>query len=189
MFLDTLLHRTFGRPNGLLGRLGGKLMSRSKGEFAAWVIADLDLEPDDRVLEVGFGPGVGAERLAEAVPDGFVAGIDASPEMVEQARKRNAAAIGDGRVELRYGFADDVPSEDCVFDAAMTMNSMQVWPDAVAGLRELRRVVKPDGTVAVAFTHHSGQSKDELPKLLADAGFDEVRTGDRGDDFCAFAKV
>ncbi|WP_435159418.1 class I SAM-dependent methyltransferase [Haladaptatus sp. DFWS20] len=189
MVLETFLDRTFGRPTGLLGRLGGKLMAQSKGEFTAWVITELDFEPDDHVLEVGFGPGIGIQQLAEAVPDGFVAGIDASPEMVEQARKRNVGTIHEGQVELRYGVADDVPSEDDVFDAAMTMNSMQVWPDAVTGLRELRRVVKPDGTVAIAFTHHSGQSKDELPKLLADAGFDEIRIEDRGDDFCAFAEV
>ncbi len=189
MLFETLLDRAFGRPSGILGKLGGKLMARMKGTFVGWVVAELDLEPDDHVLEVGFGPGVGIERLAEAVPEGFVAGIDSSPEMVEQARKRNATAVHSGLVELRRGFANDVPSENDVFDAAITMNSMQVWPDPVVGLRELRRVVKPGGTVAVAFTHHAGQSKDELPELLAEPGFENVRIETRKDDFCAFATV
>lgn len=188
MFFDTLLDRAFGHPSGVLGRLGGKLMVRSKRAFAGWVVSELNLDPDDRVLEVGFGPGVGIQRLAEAVPRGFVAGVDASPVMVEQARRRNAAAIRSGLVELRRGLADDLPSDDDVFDAAMTMNSVQAWPDPVAGLRELRRVVKPGGTVAVAFTPHSGQSREELPSLLAEAGFEDVQIENHRDGFCAFVE-
>ncbi|WP_227375327.1 class I SAM-dependent methyltransferase [Haladaptatus halobius] len=189
MFFDTFLDRAFGHPSGALGRLGGKLMARSKGEFTGWVVSELELDPDDRVLEVGFGPGLGIERFAEAVPDGFVAGVDASPVMVEQARKRNAAAIRSGLVELRRGLADDLLSDDDIFDAAMTMNSVQAWADPVAGLREIRRVVKSGGTVAVAFTPHSGQSREELPALLAEAGFKDVRIKDREDYFCAFGRI
>jgi 16S rRNA A1518/A1519 N6-dimethyltransferase RsmA/KsgA/DIM1 with predicted DNA glycosylase/AP lyase activity len=55
-----LLMRMFGRPKGVLGRLGGVIMARVNRDAAAQVIEVLDVRPDDKVLEVGFGPGVAA---------------------------------------------------------------------------------------------------------------------------------
>lgn len=52
-----LLMRMFGRPRGLLGRLGGRIMARTNENCGAWAIDLLEIRPDDRVLEVGFGPG------------------------------------------------------------------------------------------------------------------------------------
>lgn len=78
-----------------------------------------------------------------AGPDGWVAGIDLSREMVEQACIRNAPAIREGRVDLRYGSVASLPFRDGGFDKALAINSMQLWPDASAGLLEMRRVLKP----------------------------------------------
>lgn len=173
---DALLHRMFGRPRGCLGRLGGRLLTGDdKREIAEWTLAELGVEPTDHVLEVGFGPGLGIQAAAAATPEGFVAGVDYSREMVELARKRNAEAIDAGHVNLRYGPADDLPYEDATFDAAFSINSMQVWPDPLAGLKELRRALKPYGRVALAFTPIAGQSEGEVRSLLGDAGFTEIR--------------
>src|SRR6516225_7424900 len=70
---------------------------------------------------------------------------DPSPEMIAQAQARNAPAVATGRVELRRGAAARLPFESNTFDKAVAVNSRQVWPDAIAGLRELRRVLKPGG--------------------------------------------
>jgi SAM-dependent methyltransferase len=94
--LDSLLMQMFGRPKGILGRLGGFILARTKRDFTEWVIYLLEIQPDDKVLEVGFGPGVGIEILASAVSTGYIAGVDYSKEMVEQARVRNAKAIETG---------------------------------------------------------------------------------------------
>ncbi|QLG28871.1 methyltransferase domain-containing protein [Halorarum halophilum] len=173
---EALLYRTFGRPRGLLGRLGGRLMTgRDKREMAEWVLSGLAVEPTDRVLEVGFGPGIGIQTAADAAPEGLVAGVDYSREMVEMARTRNAEAVDAGRVDLRYGPADDLPFDDAAFNAAFSINSMQVWPDAAAGLQEIRRVLHPGGRLALGFTPIAGQSSGELRPLLERAGFDDVR--------------
>jgi ubiquinone/menaquinone biosynthesis C-methylase UbiE len=180
-----ILMRMFGRPRGLLGRIGGAIMARMNRPCVSWVIADvLRIQPNDSVLEVGFGPGVGIECLVEASAAN-VAGVDPSEEMVGQARRRNANALAQGRVDLRLGSAERLPFDDDTFDAALAINSMQVWPDALTGLREMRRVLERGGRIALGFTPHSGQSKAGLTDLLASAGFADPRLIDSEHGFCA----
>lgn len=185
--VKSILMRAFGRPQGMLGRLGGFIMARTNRNIAARAIALLDVQPHDSVLEIGFGPGVGIELVASMLSSGRVAGVDASAEMVEQARVRNAEALKTGRVKLRRGSVETLPFEHETFDKALAINSMQVWPDAVAGLREIRRVMKPGGRMALGFTRHSGQSKEGLTDMLTAAGFAGAYVVDIDRDFCALA--
>src|SRR2546422_6762884 len=146
--------RMFGRPRGALGRLGGLIMARTNQACAAGVIDLLDIQPKDKALEVGFGPGVGIQLLARSASAGYIAGVDSSEEMVEQAAARNAKAIKSGHVDLKYGSAESLPFEDNTFDKVLAINSMQVWTDAAAGLREIRRVMKTGGRMARGFIPH-----------------------------------
>jgi ubiquinone/menaquinone biosynthesis C-methylase UbiE len=175
----------FGRPEGLLGRLGGVIMSRVNRDAAAQVIELLDIRPDDTVLEIGFGPGVGIQLLLERIASGRVAGVDQSREMVGQATARNAGALRNRRADLRCGSAENLPFADETFDKALAINSMQAWSDAGAGLRETWRVLKPGGKVALCFTVNSGQSKDAVAGSLARAGFAQERMVDGTKLFCA----
>jgi len=188
--VDRLGRRLFGRPQGLLGKLGGAIMARVNRGAAERAVALLAPQPGDEVLEIGFGPGVGIEMLARAASAGRVAGVDPSFEMLEQARSRNAEAIGRGQVDLRLASVERLPFDGETFDAAMSINSMQMWPDAVQGLREIYRVLKPGGRVVLGFTRHSGQRRDDVPGLLAQAGFVDVsvRAGERAEDFFALAR-
>ncbi|MGH6837829.1 MAG: class I SAM-dependent methyltransferase [Methylocella sp.] len=154
---------------------------------AAWVIDLLHIQPSDKVLEVGFGPGVGIEVLASSASAGHVAGVDPSMEMVGQATTRNKKAIESGRVELRHGFVASLPFANDTFDKALAINSMQVWPDAVAGLREMRRILRPRGIVALGFTPYSGQPNAGLAETLAAAGFAEAHVAEKDKNVCALA--
>ena len=107
--------------------------------------------------------------------------------MIEQAKARNVKAIESGRVDLRYGSAESLPFEGNTFTKALAINSMQVWPDAVAGLREMQRVMKPGGRIALGFTPYSGQSKNGLPEMLTAAGFTEAHLVEAEEGFCALA--
>ena len=84
---EGVLMRTFGRPAGILSRLGGMVMARMNRPCAAWTIDLLKMRGDDRILEIGFGPGVGIQLLAEVAPAGHVDGIDPSQEMVGHAHE------------------------------------------------------------------------------------------------------
>jgi ubiquinone/menaquinone biosynthesis C-methylase UbiE len=182
-----ILMHMFGRPRGVLGRLGGIIMAHTNEDCGAWVADLLEIGPNDRVLEVGFGPGVIIQRLSKLASAGHVAGIDPSREMVEQARARNAAAIERGRVDLRRGSVESLPFDDGTFDKALAVNSMQVWPEPAAGLREMRRVMKPGGKVALGFTPYSAQRKEGLTQILTVAGFTKAKLVERDNWFCALA--
>jgi ubiquinone/menaquinone biosynthesis C-methylase UbiE len=183
---NILLHM-FGRPRGLPGRLGGIIMAHMNEDCGAWVADLLEIGPNDSVLEVGFGPGVIIRRLSKLASQGHVAGVDPSQEMVEQARARNAAAIETGRVDLRRGSVESLPFDDDAFDKALAVNSMQVWPDPPAGLREMRRVMKPGAKVALGFTPYSGQPHKGLTEILTATGFSEANVVEKDNWFCALA--
>ena len=116
-----------------------------------------------------------------------VAGVDASREMVAQAKARNAIAVKNGRVELLHGTVDDLPFAGDTFHKATAINSMQIWPDAIAGLREMRRVLKSGGTIALGFTPYSGQRNEGLIEKLSAAGFIGPRVVVKEKNFCALA--
>lgn len=98
-----------------------------------------------------------------------------------------AFGLPQGRVDLRWGSVERLPFEDGTFDKALAINSMQVWPDAIDGLREIRRVMKSGGIVALGFTRHSGQPKSGLIEMLTAAGFAEARVVETELGFCARA--
>jgi ubiquinone/menaquinone biosynthesis C-methylase UbiE len=184
---NSILMRMFGHPQGLLGRLGGLVMARTNRACAAWVLRLLDIQTNDKVLEVGFGPGVCIQLLTGLAKGGYIFGVDISEEMLVQAARRNRKAIASGHVELRRGSAASLPFANNSFDKALAINSMQVWPDALAGLQEMRRVLKPGGKIALGFTPYSRQPSQGLAEMLVAAGFAEAHVVEKDKNFCALA--
>src|SRR5229473_2930637 len=128
----------FQKPSGMLGRAVGHLMAFRNKERSWWVLPMLEIHQNDCVLEVGFGSGIDIRRVSEIAVDGFVAGVDHSPLMVEQASRRNRAAIHDGRVELQLGSASKLQYPDDFFNKVFSINVAQFWPDPVAVMLEMR---------------------------------------------------
>jgi len=163
-------------------------MAHTNAECGAWVSDLLQIASKDSVLEVGFGPGVLIDHLSKLAPAGRVAGIDPSIEIVEQARARNSSSIQNGGVYLQCCSVESLPFEGNTFDKVLAINSMHVWPDAVVGLREIRRVMKSGARIALGFNPYSGQTKDGLTDTLLSAGFIKaslVEEANKG--FCALA--
>jgi SAM-dependent methyltransferase len=86
----------FAHPRGLVGRLVGYLMTYENRERNAWAVSLLNVHKNDRVLEIGFGPGWAIQQMATLATAGFVAGVDHSEAMVQVATERNAAAVRAG---------------------------------------------------------------------------------------------
>jgi SAM-dependent methyltransferase len=143
------LFAQFARPSGPLGRVAGWLMARTDADDR-WVVDLLDVRPDDRVLEIGFGPGVAIALLAERATAGLVAGVDPSDVMARQARRRSRAAVRAGRVLLCQGSATALPFADARFTKACAIHAVYFWTPLEAGLREAHRVLAPDGLLVLA---------------------------------------
>ena len=179
------LVRQFHSPHGMAGRVAGWVMAHrgSNRQRNLWVVSLLDVQPTDRVLEIGFGPGLAIAELSRRATQGHVYGIDHSVVMVGQASRRNAAAIRDRRVTLLHTSVDQLPPFDEPLDAIVAVNSLGFWPQPEEQLRELRGLLRPGGRIALASqprcvgatadtTARAGQ---ELRDLLTQAGFTQPR--------------
>jgi len=174
------------RPRGTAGRVTAWEMARrpSNRQRNRWVVSLLDVQPADRVLEIGFGPGVAIAELARAGAC-HVWGIDHSEVMVRQASRRNAAAIRAGRVTLLNASADQLPpAVGGPFDAILAVNSLGFWPAPGERLAELRQRLAPGGRIAIvsqprcpgATATTSRRAAAEIENLLRGAGFTQLGT-------------
>jgi ubiquinone/menaquinone biosynthesis C-methylase UbiE len=186
MVMTRLKRRMIGQfhhPRGLGGRVAGWVMAHrgSNRRRNVWVVELLDVQPEDRVLEVGFGPGIALGELAARATRGRVYGIDHSAVMVERASRRTRAAAG--RIELIHASVDRLPSFGEPLDAVLAVNSSGFWPDPPQRLRELRGLLRPGGRIALASQPRCpGANRDttaraagELRDLLTKAGFTGLR--------------
>ena len=149
-----------------------------------WVVSLLDVGRADRVLEIGFGPGVAIAELARAGA-GHVCGVDHSAVMLRQASRRNAAPIRAGRVTLINASVHQLPpAVDGPFDVILAVNSLGFWPAPAERLADLRRRLAPGGRVAIvaqprcpgATAVTSRDAAREIESLLRSAGFTQLRT-------------
>jgi ubiquinone/menaquinone biosynthesis C-methylase UbiE len=157
----------FAHPEGWVGRFVGMILALKNRARNAWTISMLDIQPDDQVLEIGFGPGQAIQEVAKLTPNGFVAGIDLSDTRVAQASKRNTAAIRSGHVHLQQGSESPLPFEDNKFNKVFAVNSMQFWSNPIAGLQEVRRVLKPGGRIVITIQPMWAKT-DEDVKMVAE---------------------
>ncbi len=143
----------FGNPRGVAGNLAGWVMAHrsSNRRRSRWAVSVLDVQPADRVLEIGFGPGRAISELSRRVgAAGHVYGVDRSAVMLRQATRRNAAGIRSGRVTLARGTVEKLPSElGGPFDAILAVNTLGFWTEPAARLADLRGRLAPGGRIAI----------------------------------------
>jgi SAM-dependent methyltransferase len=163
-FSDTMsiqygLWKTIGlqlrRPSGAAGRLIGHAMALINREPNRIAIDALKIEPEDTVLELGFGPGRAIRTLASMVPLGQVLGIDQSTAMFDQASLYNRRAIRSGRVQLEHGRFDALPWGSDSVDKILAVNVVYFFHTDADPLREARRVLRPGGLMAIYATDKS----------------------------------
>jgi SAM-dependent methyltransferase len=177
----------YRRPTGLVGRWIGRKMAEQHLPENRWTVDLLDVQPDDHILEVGFGPGIALEMVLQH--GARVSGVDFSPTMVDAARRRNRHAAG--RIDLRHGDAEKLPFDDSTFDKAFSIHCIYFWKTPLQPLREIHRVLKPGGILILTvlpkerWVPEGSQmplgtpdckpySGDELQAMLESVGFSSV---------------
>lgn len=93
----------FGKPEGMLGGIAGRLMASTNVEKNKWTISLLNIQSSDYVLEIGFGPGIATELVSKVIHDGHYVGIDYSDVMLRQARKRNKKGAARRKSHIKTG--------------------------------------------------------------------------------------
>lgn len=188
--------RQFHNPTGPGGHVVGWIMGHRRSNVARnrWAAAQLDVEADARVLELGCGPGIAVAALAKRAVEGTVVGVDHSSVMIQQARRRNAAAVAAGQVHFVCASVEDVlpvardhgdpiptPTApfEVPFDAVLAVNNVGFWPDPEIRLVGIRHLLRHQGQVALvvqprcpgATATTSQSAARELAGLLEGAGF------------------
>ncbi len=137
------------QPRGIIGKIVGRGMARQDKESNDWTISLLNVQAEDHILEVGFGPGLAIKSVSQMALKGFVAGIDFSETMVQQASKLNESEIKNGTLELKIADVSSIPYADDSFDKIFAVMVIYLWPDLLNTVKELKRVMKPGGILAL----------------------------------------
>lgn len=190
--LERAINRQASRPHGFFGRLLGVIWRFEHRDVNRTTIELLDPCPKHDVLEVGSGPGVALREVAARVPLGLVVGIDVSEVMVDAARRLNAKAVREGRVNVLHTDGEDLGLTDASFDRIFSVHCLYFWRDPSKVLVQLARSLRLGGRLVVAFRTNVAlparfkdeiyrfYSATELVDMLRQSGFDHVRVVDRG---------
>ena len=136
---------------GALGRVIAFIMARETWAQNQRAIEALAVKPMDRVLDVGCGPGRSIGALAALATAGEVVGADPSELMTEVAVRRNRSLVKSGRARIVIASTARLPFEDAAFDKALCVHVLYFWNDLEAAFREIARVLKPGGQIALLF--------------------------------------
>jgi len=177
------------KPTGSRGRIAAKAMARGHKHFYRETANALQLQNDDRFLDIGFGSGEFIKRYASHVSR--IAGIDHSGDMVELAKDINRELIESGKAEFRAGDAASLPWKDNTFTAVAGIETFYFWQKPKKALKDIHRVLVPGGRLAIEMgfnkddgVDHSREVKKhgmrlygatEMRSLLAESGFVNIQ--------------
>lgn len=184
---------TLGAPAAYDAFVNLFFLGRRRATFASLIRA-AGVEPGQRALDVGCGTGYFAGLLAQVVgPGGLVLGIDASPEMIRYATRRR----GRPNCQFQLGTAESLGLPTDQFDVVVSSLFMHHLPADVqpVALAEMRRVLRPGGTLLIAEAQvprariwrllarlhgvdRMAEAVADLERVIADAGFEQLRSGE-----------
>lgn len=171
-------------PDGFYGQVISRYADMTFEAVNQWTINLMALQPDDNVLEIGFGSGRAIQAMAAVPGIGSVVGIDNSALMVQQAATLNEQAIRNGTVRLLEADVCRLPDFGQKFDKIAAMNTSMYWPadqmeSILAGLRSR---LKPGGVLFISFQrlferYERGEQTPEImgyAKAMQKAGYVSV---------------
>ena len=209
MFIAKLIPARFfslqaRKPSGWFGRVVmSRIFNKGNADLNNFIKDLLDLQENDKVLEVGFGPGKLLNEIASITTKGIAEGIDFSEAMYTEASNINKNYITNNRVKLQKGNCDDMPYENESFDKICTSNTIYFWDDPNKVVKEMFRVLKFRGKIVVGFRDKEQMrnlqlsdnvfntySLQDVSTLLSNAGFTDVCIEDReGEPFISYCAV
>lgn len=193
--LQKFIARQLAQPSGLFGRLfTARWLDKANARMNQLTLERLAINPEDRVLEVGFGGGDLLEQILTSTQREFVAGVDRSVAMVRLVSRRLRSYIQAAKAEVRCGDIEALPYRDGEFTKLCSVNTIYFWRDPSVALTECRRVLRPGGQILLCFNsradleawpiHKHGfrlYEVAEVENLLRVAGFKTIEVASAED--------
>jgi SAM-dependent methyltransferase len=129
----------------------GEVMEQQHLPIVEPMLALIEFNPQDKVLDVGCGMGWLARRIAPLVSAGLAAGMDVSNAMVRRAEALSAELPN---VVFARGGVDAIPWDSGFFTKVLSVESAYYWPDPAKGLREIFRVLSPGGSAWILINYY-----------------------------------
>ena len=157
----------FKKPSGFLGILVSDLMIIGNRSAYKTLINDLTPSANIKILEIGYGPGIGIDLISKKFEGCDIYGIDYSELMYRRAAKRNRLLINNNRVHLFLGDFIDTEINTGGFNVIYCINVVYFWNDLQRPFERVRSLLKDDGMFCFYMA-----SKEELNKIkYADRDF------------------
>lgn len=181
------------KPQGEAGKLMLKRMGESHKNVTEWALSHLDIDGSEWVLDIGCGGGDALKKMSARITDGMLFGADYSEISVELSRNNNIEDVKSGKMEIIQADASNLPFGNDVFDVIYTIESFYFWKNPVECLKEVRRVLAPDGVFMIIADIHGdaeltqeeianikkynlfNPTLAEFRKLLEKAGFSHIK--------------
>ena len=152
MKVSNFMARQFSHPSGIFGRLvTGALLNRSNAKSNALIFSMMDIAPDERVLEVGFGGGDLLFKIARHPHCKVVYGLERSEQMIRHATGKAKRAGKTKEVRLYNGVSEALPFENRSFDHVCSVNTVYFWPELSDSVAEFHRVLRDEGELLLGF--------------------------------------
>jgi ubiquinone/menaquinone biosynthesis C-methylase UbiE len=115
------------------------------------VVDELDVQPDDRVLEIGCGHGVAATFVCERLDTGRLTAVDRSPEMIAAAERRNAAHVAAGRAEFLVAHLEELDLGERRFEKVFAVRVALFHREPERARAIVERYLAPGGRILTVF--------------------------------------
>jgi len=172
------------KPEGETGIKTGEWMNTGNLQIHKDTLAVLNAGKEETILEIGMGNGYFVTEILRDNPHVNYTGCDFSEIMVKEAEKINSDWIKNEQARFIYTDGKSLPLQSESFDKVFTLNTIYFWEDEKSILAELKRVLKPGGTLIIAlrpkhqmqhypFTRYGFKlfSKEDVTHLLSQNGF------------------
>ncbi|UCF77783.1 MAG: class I SAM-dependent methyltransferase [Candidatus Eiseniibacteriota bacterium] len=157
-------------PRGRFGLFLAREMNRAHGPMTRWVLSRIPVSDQRSVLDVGCGGGGTILKLSRLLPGAEIHGIDYSPVCVSTSFRTNRGLVEKKRAFVSRACVSHLPFREACFDLALAVESHYFWPDLLADIGEIRRVVRDGGILAIAGGVYFGGRSDHRNRKLASLG-------------------
>ena len=134
-----------GNPNGFGGKISTKIMNlMNQGQYKS-ILNNIKLEPDNSILDIGFGNGYLINKLLKENIPIIIYGIEISDDMLQSVSSKNKRIIENGNLRLSLEDISKTSFKGNTFDKIYTVNTIYFWKELDKTLSEIRRILKPNG--------------------------------------------